>query len=86
MKNQERNDNRNKFLAEKPCRVNRFGTIHRNGVNPIDCKVFRLSCSHVPTLPYILNKKDIRGCGHANRLYTRVKGFIGIENKCGRSA
>ena len=86
MKNRERNDNRNKFLAEKPYRVNRAGTIHRNGVSPIRCKVVRLSCSYVLTLPFTLKKIDIRGCGHANRLYTRVKGFIGIENKCGRSA
>ena len=86
MKNQERNDNRNKFLAEKPCRVNRVGTIHRNGVSPSNSKGVRLSCSYVPTLPYTLKKIEIRGCGHAKRLYTRVKGFIGIENKCGRSA
>ena len=86
MKNRERSGNRNMFLAQKTCRFKRAGTIHRNGVNPIDCKVFRLSCSHVPTLPYILNKKDIRGCGHAKRLYARVKGFIGVENKYGRPA
>lgn len=86
MKNRERNDNRNKFLAKKPYRVNRAGTIHRNGASPIRCKGVRLSCSHVPTLPYTLKKIDIRGCGHAKRLYTRVKGFIGLENNYGRSA
>ena len=86
MKNREHNDDRNMFLAQKTCRVNRVGTIHRNGENPIDCKRVRLSCSYVPTLPYTLKKKDMRGCGHVKRLYTRVKGFIGIENKCGRSA
>ena len=86
MKNREHSGNRNKFLAQKTCRVNRAGTIRRNGVNPIDCKALRLTCSDVPTLPYTLKKIDIRDCGHAKRLYTRGKGFIGIENKSGRSA
>lgn len=86
MKNRERNDNRNKFLAEKLYRVNRAGTIHRNGVSSINCKDARLSCSYVPTLPFTLKKIDIGGCERANRLYTRVKGFVGLENNYGRSA
>lgn len=86
MKNRERNGNRNMFLAQKTCRVNRAGTIHWNGVSPIACKGVRLSCSYVPTLPYTLNKIEIGGCGHAKRLYTRVKGFVGLENKYGRAA
>ena len=86
MKNREHNDDRNMFLAQKTCRVNRVGTIPRNGESPIDCKRVQLSCSYVPKLSYTLKKKDIRGYGHAKRLYTRVKGFVGLENKCGRSA
>ena len=86
MKNQEHHNVRNKFPAQKLCRDCCIGTPHRNGESPISGKAIRLSRSYVPTLPFTLNKVDIKGFGRAKRPYTRVKGFYGIENKYGRFA
>lgn len=86
MKNQEHIEVWNKFPNRKPYRTSGIGTPHKNGASPISGKASRLSCSYVPTLLYTLKYVVIKGCGHAKRPYTRVKGFFGLENKYGRFA